>query len=122
MLHHLHEKLLHKVYFYLLQSVRQLIITCILTKYVLFKQIIEGLGYIHKKRILHRDIKPKNILVSGNTADARVFIADFGIAAQLKDAAALERVAVTRVRQVTQAVCKIKRYTTAMVNRACHHI
>ena len=28
--------------------------------------------------------------------------------------AALDRVAVTRVRQVTQAVCKIKEYTTAM--------
>jgi hypothetical protein len=36
------------------------------------------------------------------------------IAAQFKDVAALDRVAVTRVRQVTQAVCKIKEYTTAL--------
>ena len=36
------------------------------------------------------------------------------IAAQFKDVAALDRMAVTRVRQVTQAVCKIKEYTTAL--------
>ena len=36
------------------------------------------------------------------------------IAAQFKNVAALDRVAVTGVHQVTQAVCKIKGYTTAL--------
>jgi len=32
---------------------------------VIFKQIIDGIGYIHSKRILHRDIKLDNILLDG---------------------------------------------------------
>jgi serine/threonine protein kinase len=43
---------------------------------VIFKQIIQGLGYIHRKRILHRDIKLDNILLDGK---GRVKIADFGV-------------------------------------------
>ena len=42
---------------------------------VIFKQLIEGLQYIHKKRILHRDIKLDNILLDGK---GNVKIADFG--------------------------------------------
>jgi len=43
---------------------------------VIFRQIIQGLGYIHRKRILHRDIKLDNILLDGN---GNVKIADFGV-------------------------------------------
>ncbi len=48
---------------------------------VVFKQIIEGLGYIHKKRILHRDIKLDNILLDGK---GRVKIADSGVSKLVK--------------------------------------
>lgn len=40
-------------------------------------QIAEGLSYAHKRGVIHRDIKPGNILV---TAEAQVKITDFGLA------------------------------------------
>jgi len=46
------------------------------TARVLFKQVIEGLGYIHSKGVLHRDIKLDNILLDGK---GNVKIADFGV-------------------------------------------
>lgn len=42
----------------------------------IFKQIIDGLGYIHSKFIAHRDIKLDNILLDGKGS---VKIADFGV-------------------------------------------
>lgn len=42
----------------------------------LFKQIIESLAYIHKKNILHRDIKLDNILLD---SEGQVKICDFGV-------------------------------------------
>jgi CTD kinase subunit alpha len=43
----------------------------------LAKQLFEGLDYLHKRGVLHRDIKAANILVS-NTGQLK--IADFGLA------------------------------------------
>ena len=48
---------------------------------VIFKQIIDGIGYIHSKRILHRDIKLDNILLDGKGG---VKIADFGVSKAVK--------------------------------------
>lgn len=52
----------------------------VLAKY-LFKQIIEGIGYIHSKNILHRDIKLENILLDDK---GHIKIADFGVGKQIK--------------------------------------
>jgi serine/threonine protein kinase len=51
------------------------------TAKVLFKQIIEGLGYIHSRHILHRDIKLDNILLDGK---GKIKIADFGVSKLVK--------------------------------------
>eukprot|EP01059_Diplonema_ambulator_P003273 TRINITY_DN1295_c0_g1_i2.p1 TRINITY_DN1295_c0_g1~~TRINITY_DN1295_c0_g1_i2.p1 ORF type:complete len:522 (+),score=186.88 TRINITY_DN1295_c0_g1_i2:131-1696(+) len=45
------------------------------------KEIIEGLRYLHSKKIIHRDIKPANILMQTepDRNGARVKLADFGL-------------------------------------------
>ena len=42
-----------------------------------FYQLLRGIHYIHKKKILHRDLKPQNLLLSN---DGILKIADFGLA------------------------------------------
>jgi len=39
-------------------------------------QLLEGLEYLHKSKVLHRDIKPGNILLN---FDCALKIADFGL-------------------------------------------
>ena len=43
----------------------------------LAKQLFEGLDYLHRRGVLHRDIKAANILVS---SDGQLKLADFGLA------------------------------------------
>lgn len=51
----------------------------------------KALDYAHSRRVLHRDVKPGNFLVSrpGAGDQERVLLADFGIARALDDATTL---------------------------------
>ena len=42
-----------------------------------FRQILSGIGHLHSKKIIHRDIKLENILLDKNQIKA--VIADFGL-------------------------------------------
>jgi len=47
------------------------------TNFKLFKQLLNGLRYIHKMGLIHRDIKPANVFLSGSM---ELKIGDFDLA------------------------------------------
>ena len=49
---------------------------------LIFKQLIEGLKYIHKKKVVHRDIKLDNILIDLTNT---IKICDFGVSRKFAD-------------------------------------
>lgn len=51
----------------------------------LFEQMCRGVKDIHAKRLIHRDLKHMNILLSDTSYHPKVKIADFGLTAKLKE-------------------------------------
>ncbi len=48
-----------------------------LTKQSYLHQILTGMDFCHGRRVLHRDLKPQNLLIS---TDGTIKLADFGLA------------------------------------------
>lgn len=49
------------------------------------KQILDGVHYLHSKRIAHFDLKPENImLLDKNVPNPRIKLIDFGIAHKIE--------------------------------------
>ena len=48
--------------------------------------VIDGLDYVHSQKVIHRDIKPRNILMFGPEDDMFPKIADFGVSKVIQTA------------------------------------
>lgn len=46
-----------------------------------FKQILEGVHYLHSRGVIHRDLKLENILLHGDSEHGDIKLADFGLSA-----------------------------------------
>jgi len=59
-----------------------------------FKQIVEGLRYVHEQRLIHRDLKPANILMRKESNRGEVMkLADFGLSRSLPQRDLVEEIA-----------------------------
>ncbi|GEM_PF-615260 len=46
----------------------------------LFIKVCEGLNYAHKRNVVHKDLKPANLMITGSSNTIEIRILDFGIA------------------------------------------
>ncbi|KAF9275296.1 hypothetical protein BGZ68_010894 [Mortierella alpina] len=73
-------------------------------------QILRGLHHMHSKGIMHRDMKPENLLVTGDT----VKIGDFGLARELKSRPPYTTYVSTRWYRAPEVLLQCSSYTYAV--------
>eukprot|EP00439_Symbiodinium_sp_Y106_P030992 s1927_g3.t1 len=73
-------------------------------------QILRGMKYVHSAQVIHRDLKPRNLLVNGN-CDLK--ICDFGLAREFQTCPMTEYVC-TRWYRAPEVLCSWVDYTTAI--------
>lgn len=59
------------------------------TSRVLITQLLEALDYLHRHRVIHRDVKPQNVLVSEGLSQLKLI--DFNVARRLEEGGSLTR-------------------------------
>ncbi|KAI8979153.1 kinase-like domain-containing protein [Mycotypha africana] len=59
---------------------------------VIVKSILRGLEYIHQHNVVHRDMKPENLLFRNRDSDADLLICDFGIAKLSNEISSLDEI------------------------------
>lgn len=47
------------------------------------RQLLSALSFCHERRICHRDVTPKNILITHKDNEVHVYLADFGLCKRL---------------------------------------
>ncbi len=67
-------------------SVRELLpIDSWASAYAILRSVLDALAHAHARGVIHRDLKPGNILIFGDTERVRIKLADFGLAHALSD-------------------------------------
>jgi len=81
-------------------------------RYILY-QILRGLKYLHSAKVMHRDLKPDNVLIS---RDCRLVLCDFGLACTFDehDPCDMTDYVVTRHFRAPELVSQCTRYTPAV--------
>lgn len=77
------------------------------------RQLLEGTAYLHQCKVMHRDMKTSNLLISN---DGRLAIADFGLARTFRpdERRDMTKCVVTRWYRPPELLLGERRYTTAI--------
>ena len=57
----------------------------------LLRQVAEALQHLHGRGVVHRDVKPENLLLADRSEGALVKLCDFGLACEVEPASGLQR-------------------------------